>query len=412
MTLTEATCIYCSKAKPFTDEHVFPAGMGGDDHSYILRKLVCGDCNTNVFSPLEAQLMRNSPYALARLHQQPTSRVRGNKPGPPEFAHDRCEMVDKDGHVSEAQLVVGGKPMTLSQIQILDGQVKLVGNDDARITAFLAELPTLLGNTARVIVKIPTAEGAEFDVTEYAWDGHDYQEKGKTLSPKPPLGIWLDSLAGSKGQAIGWPRIYKRHHGQIVLRVMEPADAASFLSGTKRTLPTLAASPFPVARYVENPVIRVGMKADPQKIFRAMAKIGVNFACHEYGDQTVRSSAFDSIRGVIMNGGEGVPLADMTHVQAMFSVDKRLVHVVVLFPQPIEGGHSLAVLIRLYGGGIQMFLIAELVSLPSETTPVVFTVHYLENKIERLSFSSYVHYLTVQMRLAGTDAGDPKAPNA
>jgi len=39
-------------------------------------------------------------------------------------------------------------------------------------------------------------------------------------------------------------------------------------------------------------------------------------------------------------------------------------------------------------------------------------VHYLENKIERLSFSSYVHYLTVQMRQASTDAGDPKVPNA
>ncbi|MGJ7573611.1 HNH endonuclease [Variovorax sp. RB2P76] len=407
-----ATCIYCGKTKPFTDEHVFPAGMGGDDPNYILRNLVCGGCNTNVFSPLEAQLMRNSPYALARLHQQPTSRVRGNKSGPPEFAHDRCEMVDEDGHVSEAQLVVGGKPMTLSQIQILDGQVRLEGNDDVRITAFLAELPTLLGNTARVIVKIPAAEGAKFEVTEYAWDGHDYLEKGKTLPPKPPAGIWLDSLAGSEGQAIGWPRIYKRHHGQIVLRVMEPADAASFLSGTKRTLPTLAASPIPAARLVERPVIRVGMKAEPQKIFRAMAKIGVNFACHEYGDQTVRSSAFDSIRGIIMNGGEGVPLTDMAHVQAMFSSDERSVHVVMLFPRPFGGEHSLAVLIRLYGGGIQMFLLAESVGLPPETAPVVFVVHYLENKIERLSLTSYVHYLTMQMRLAGTDAGDLKALNA
>lgn len=399
MTLITATCIYCGQARPFTDEHVFPAGMGGDDDDYILRNLVCGVCNTSVFSPLEAQLMRNSPYALARLYQQPTGRARGSKAGPPEFAHDRCEMVDEDGHVSEAQLTFGGKPMTLPQIQILGDRVKLAGNDGAHITAFLAELPMLLGNTAQVIVKIPTAERAKFEVMEYDWDGHDYQEKGKTQRQKPPpAGIWLDSLAGSEGQAIGWPRIYKRHRGQVVLRVMEPADAAVFLSGTKRTLPTLAASPIPAARLVEKPAIRVGMKAEPQKIFRAMAKIGLNFACHEYGDQIVRSSAFDWIRGIIMNGGDGVPLADMAQIQAMFSIDKRPLHVAMLFPQPIEDGHALAILIRLYGGGIQMFLLSKTVRLPPETEPVVFAVHYLENKIERLSMTNYVHYLTMQRR--------------
>lgn len=266
--------------------------------------------------------MRNSPYALARLHQQPTGRARGSKAGPPEFAHDRCEMVDQNGHVSEAQLTVGMKPMTLPQLQILGDQVKLSGDNGADITAFLAELSTLLGNTAQVIVKIRLEETAKFEVTEYGWDGHDYQEKVKTqcLEP-PPAAIWLDSLAGSEGRAIGWPRIYKRHRGQIVLRLMEPTEASVFLSGTKRTLPKLVASSIPAAQLVEKPLIRVGMKANPQEIFRAMAKIGVNFACHEYGDQIVRSSSFDWIREIIMNGGPAEP-----RVEATSRYTERLAH--------------------------------------------------------------------------------------
>ncbi len=234
-----------------------------------------------------------------------------------------------------------------------------------------------------------------------------YQVGGKTHHQKPPSGVWLESLTGSEGQAIGWPRIYKRHRGQIEMRVLEPAQAAGFLSGIKRTLPTLAATSLPPALRIDKPVIQVGMKAEPQKIFRAMAKVGVNFACHEYGDRLVRSPAFDMIRGIIMNGSEGVPLTGMDQLQAMFSSDKRPLHVAMLFPQRFEGGHALAVLIRLYGSGIQMFLLAEAVTLPNGTEPVVFLVHYIENKIERVSLTNYVQYLTVQMRQAGVDRAGP-----
>ncbi len=293
--------------------------------------------------------------------------------------------------------------MMLPQIQIMGGEVKVVGSDSTLITEFLAELATLLGNTVKVIVKIPTTEGVWFEATEYAWDGHDYQEKCKARHRKPPIGIWLDSLEKSEEQATGWPRVYKRHRGQIVLRVLDSADVTLFLSGTKRTLPTLAATALPEVRLVEKPAIRVSMRAEPQKIFRAMAKIGVNFACHEYGDQIVRSSAFDMIRGCIMHGGEGVPLLDMAQMQAIFSNDKRPLHVAMLFPQPIGGAHALAVLMRLYGGGIQAFLLSEAVSLPLKSEPVVFLVHYLENKIERLSVTAYVHYLTTQRRLSSVD---------
>jgi len=351
--------------------------------------------------------MRNSPFALARLHQQLTGRARGSKVKPPEFAHDRCELVDGNGHISEAQLIVGGKLITLPQIQILGDQVKVAADNGSRMTAFLEELSALLGNTAQVIVKIPTTEKAKFEVTEYGWDGHDYQEKGRAQHKKPPAGIWLDSLEKSERRAIGWPRIYKRHRGQIVLRVMEPADAAAFLSGTKRTLPKLSASPIPATQLVEKPVIRVGMKAEPEKIFRAMAKIGLNFACHEYGDRIIRSPAFDWIRGIIMNGGEGVPLTDVPQIQSMFSFDKRPLHVAMLFPQPTQDGHSLAILIRLYGGGIQMFLLAKTVHLPPKAEPIVFAIHYRENKIERLSMTSYMHYLTMQMRVASVHSDGP-----
>lgn len=60
------SCIYCGKVRTLSNEHVFPAGLGGDDHRFMLRELVCTVCNTETFSPLELRFSRSSPAALGR----------------------------------------------------------------------------------------------------------------------------------------------------------------------------------------------------------------------------------------------------------------------------------------------------------------------------------------------------------
>lgn len=389
--MNTTTCIYCDKARPFTDEHVFPAGLGGDDKSYLLKGLVCGVCNTKTFSPLETQLMRNSPYALARLYQQATGRGKGGKALPPEFAHDRCDLVDPvSGHVSEAEMGPGGVPTTLGQLQILGDELSLGGTDGLQIAEFLAGLPALLADTARIISKISSTE---FEVTEFTWDGSNYEQAGTSSLPKPPAGIWLDSLIGSQGKPIGKPRLYKRSKGQYVLRLIEPADAAVFLSGARRQLPMLQARVIPDASSISQPGLLVGMKMDPQAIFRAMVKIGVNLACHEYGEQVVRSPSFDRIREIVLTGKEGVPVNDIPPIREIFQHDKRPVHVAMLYPQMTDRGMVLLFLLRLYGGAMQIFLLSEDATLPAGSTPVVFVVHYREHRIERHPLENYLYFL-------------------
>src|SRR5471030_2615714 len=78
-------CIYCGLLRPFNDEHVFPAGLGGDDRAFMLRDLVCETCNSETFSRMEAGLMRNSPEAFARVHSQSRGRKRKKSSGGPKF---------------------------------------------------------------------------------------------------------------------------------------------------------------------------------------------------------------------------------------------------------------------------------------------------------------------------------------
>lgn len=388
------TCIYCDQARPFTGEHVFPAGMGGDDPSYILRELVCKHCNTDVFSPLEAQLMRNSPFALAHIHKQLTGRDRGINTKAPTIEHASCVYVDESGFLLEAHMVAGMRPMTLPQIQISGDEVRTSGESYVELGKFFEELQVLLGDSVEVIEKRNAEGKVGYEVTAHLWDGHDYRSNGATRQLKPPKsGVWFESLTSAKEQENYWPRIFKRHRGQIVLRVREPSHVACFLSGVKCTLPSLAMSQNITETAIERPLVNVGMAVQPQKIMRALAKICVNFVCHEYGDALVRSYAFDPIRQSIMRGGGDVPVMNAADLNQIFSNDKRDIHLVVLLPVPSNGSVVLTALVRLYGGGVQMLKLAEVGELTSDLEPVAFEVHYLENKIERISYVDYLRNL-------------------
>jgi hypothetical protein len=69
-------CLYCDATEPtvtFTSqEHVFPAGLGGIFQLPV--GTVCDKCNTEIFSPLELDFMRNSFIGLPRQFYGPGKR--------------------------------------------------------------------------------------------------------------------------------------------------------------------------------------------------------------------------------------------------------------------------------------------------------------------------------------------------
>lgn len=102
-------CIYCGLQRPFNDEHVFPAGLGGDDRRFMLRNMVCETCNSETFSRLEAGLMRNSPEAFVRVHTQPRGRNRRKSSGGPKFQPESTTAILPEGGDAEAEIRAGGK---------------------------------------------------------------------------------------------------------------------------------------------------------------------------------------------------------------------------------------------------------------------------------------------------------------
>ncbi len=141
-------CIYCGGPGPFTDEHVVSAGLGGDDNGWLLKDLVCGVCNTDVFSKLETKFLRSSGPALARLFLQDKGRGRGSKASTPSIDAELTYFHEPNsGTLLVARLIAGGRPITLPQIiarsRGAQAETAVTGGDTDAVGKFLAVLDNL-----------------------------------------------------------------------------------------------------------------------------------------------------------------------------------------------------------------------------------------------------------------------------
>ena len=148
METPDNTCIYCSGTSPFSQEHVVPAGLGGDDRNWILKDCVCAECNTKVFSPLEAKFLRALHVAFARLFLQQQTRKDSRSGGRPSLQTTQTEIRDPvSGYQLETELEAGGKPVVLPQLLMLQpDQMRLTGGDEEALRDFVSGLGSLLTN--------------------------------------------------------------------------------------------------------------------------------------------------------------------------------------------------------------------------------------------------------------------------
>lgn len=68
-------CVYCGSKGPFTDEHVLARAFAGPGENWMLKDLVCGECN-KLFSTYERAWTSAPGEAAARIHWGPAGRKR------------------------------------------------------------------------------------------------------------------------------------------------------------------------------------------------------------------------------------------------------------------------------------------------------------------------------------------------
>lgn len=388
-------CIYCDGSGPFTDEHVFPAGMGGDDCNFLLVDLVCAECNTVVFSPLELALMRRSPTGLGRKFLQSKTREKGSRTSSPTIETKSHFIIDESGELLEAEYDKNGNDIVLAQCIFKGKVINYTAHDRENLKKLYDELSKNL-NCATVDLIVKKRDPvASYEVSTYEWGNDEYVLLTTRELPKAPkTGVWLETMDGT--QVAISPRFYQRIKGQLVLKVGPLASPTQLLRSMRRTLPSMQAKREDATENsINQPVIQIEMPMDMHSTERALAKIGVNLLAHTFGADYVRRSGFDTVKLSIRTGSPELLFSafgpeDNDTVVELFGSPPAQCHCLMLIGVPSANGLcEIYFNAKLYGSGAHKVILAQNLPLSDLFQPIYFVVNYEENQIERLSMLEY-----------------------
>jgi hypothetical protein len=391
----EDLCVYCEGKGPFTGEHMFPAGLGGDDKRFILEGVICGDCNTRVFSALEADYLRRTPIAIARLAFQDEGRDRGGKTKAPTLQTEVTEVLDTDSDkVYEAEMLPPfNQAKILPQILFVSStQCTVTAQDQAELQSFIEKLRPLLESEQVVVISKSTeAQKSWYTEVTYARTGDAYTVISSVELEKVSKGakIWLERVldsALSSETHFRRPRLFQRSNGNYAIRG-ELSVVAEYLAAARQLVNGTQLNEAPKESCkMEGYSVHVGMRMKVDSELRVLAKIGLNLAIKVYGHQYVRHSSFAKIKKFILFGDEGdVKLLPLEVAKSLVSIaqwpaDK---HVICLGSMRIAPSKlALVLIVRLYGGPVQVVVLGENIAMPPNNGVCLCSVDYAKHLIE------------------------------
>lgn len=392
--ITPQTCVYCDNSGPFSDEHLFPAGLGGDDTRFLLKNLVCKECNEVRFSKIEASFMRSSPNAFARVLLQEHSRRRGSKVSKPRMDSRMTTVVLEDGTVAEAEIHTKGQPKMLMQFLLhRNGDVGFTGGESGNPRAFLDKVRTTLSaERIETVRKIHSGAGNTYSIESFFWDGVGYIRSGQHTGESPPKScVWIEPLTDSRqSDNFASPRLFQKSTGQLILRASQD-DAVVTLLGQARRGALATTLPDPLSyRDSPNPVVQTSITIDLGHYQRTYAKIAMNFLIYIFGEHYARHHAFNRVKNGIVFGNPVVRTGQQNRDTFSHVPSDR--HIVTIFSSKSRAGrYAVMALIRLYGGLTTTVLLSQNAPKPVTTDPMFMVIHYNSHRIELMGLRSFAH---------------------
>lgn len=330
-------CIFCGEQKQPSDEHVFPAGLGGDDRRYILKEGVCRDCN-NGFSGIEATFLRRSIVALARVIHQ-----RENRDGrAPTFDPMESYISDEDGEAFEAGYVSGFNAEVYPQVTLIGEKTITSAPDRESLLVFLNRAKTLLLRDELVLIeKNRSNTRNKFVISRFRYQRNTFMFVVKEGAPKVPKGcIWVERTLNSKVNSDC--RLYRRSGSQLVVKAKVESGIGMQLASIRHTLPLLLDQAERVeGQLLHQPLVTTTCLGWSPDCDRVIAKIGINFLAKEFGLEAARHPDLKPVKTFISGENHSFRTAFMdedTKHEAFGYVPKG--HHCVLVSHQISDGRS------------------------------------------------------------------------
>ena len=385
-----SSCIYCDGPGPFSDEHVIPAGLGGDDNRFLLKDMVCKECNTNRFSPLELEFLRSSPIAIARLFQQRHGRKRGTKENNPKINATRKHIIDVDGRSLEADFGTNGRSELLPQlIRTNERTIDVSGRNLESTSLMIEACRKTLGSSVVCAFKQSAGDQEETMSSVYDWEANTYVEKSRFATQKIRGNyIWLnfdDSIDTTPSHRTS---LFQRMNGQLVLKTNAPDSIVDSLNFFRKAVAQLNID---MAREseIENPLVsmRAGFSIDV--LPRVFGKIAFNILAHLVPREYLSLPEFASIKQSIVTGEPRLPFYPQELTVHFDTLLKRLTpeghHSFLVSAAPSAlGGFRVYVAAQLYGAYTQLSILGASLPRPPVKLPALLLVDYNEHHIRKL----------------------------
>ncbi|WP_426054692.1 hypothetical protein [Janthinobacterium sp. PSPC2-1] len=398
------TCIYCSRPGPFTDEHVFCAGLGGDDNTFLLRELVCKKCNEEIFSPLEAAFLRTSPEAIGRVFIQNHGRKRSGRARNTEAPLLQCRtasiLLPDSDEPAEAVFGRGGTVSILPKFILSGERLDSRAAEPEDRAAFCHEVISFLSADELVTTrKVHAASGATYSVTTYRFYCNKYIFSSSSILKKAPKKcVWVECSEGElEPEAKRRTELVRNSNGHTLVRVKHEDELCDLFERLRRNIVTFKAiaDNKTESKPVINPLVSLTIQSNLDARARVLAKIGVNLCAFSSGRNVVCHDGFSEIKRKIVYGEDEIALQSFIVDESspvflkMFDVVPKTKHFVSIMLVPMENGtNKLSMFVRLYGASFIHITLAE--NLPHQPSfPVFLEVEYNLHKMEILKSEEF-----------------------
>lgn len=398
------TCIYCSRLGPFTDEHVFCAGLGGDDNTFLLRELVCKKCNEEIFSPLEAAFLRTSPEAIARAFLQNHGRKRSGRVRATEAPLLQCRsasifLPDSD-EPAEAVFGRGGSVSILPKFILSGSKLDSRAAESEDLAVFCNELISFLSADELVAIrKVHAASGATFIVTTYNFYCNKYIASSSSILKKAPKKcFWIECFEGElDSEEKRRTELVRNANGHTIVRIKNEDELCNLFGRLRKNIVTFKAiaDNKMESKPVINPVVSLAIQSNFDARARVLEKIGVNLCAFFQGGSFVCHDGFSKIKRKILYGKDEIALHSFIVDESspvflkMFDVVPKTKHFISIMLVPMQcGTNKLSMLLRLYGAAFINITLAE--NIPHQPSfPIFLEVEYNLHRLEILNSEEF-----------------------
>ncbi|MFN3688247.1 hypothetical protein [Salinarimonas sp.] len=340
-------CIYCGSDGPFSAEHVFPVGLGGNDKQWIIRDKVCATCNTDVFSRFEARVLKSSIIAIPRMFSLGLRPRRTGKRPQRNFAFTKNSVVDTtSGRNLKIEIGRGGTPEILPQIWTDGNSYEINGKDRNEIYALLYRVREFTDGLFSIASRALDADERKlFQVYGFKHQRSKLESFGaETVSSLPSEYAWLDRI---EPQAKTVPSVIYMRRDRVLVGEFPSAEAyaAELITLSYSTISEEIAAQDAHSQVLENPRVSLTVSTDFRDLDRMLVKISLNTIYHLF------AVAPERLRGDVANyvlTGDGQYLFSPIPHNSLPSFEitaRRHQHLVLIQPFAEE----IAVTISLFG---------------------------------------------------------------